>query len=383
MIELVVAHSEDPETASAVDELVARARAKSGGKAARAAVLFAGVDHDHAVAVAAIVDAFPGVQLIGCTTDGEVSSEAGFCEDSLLLLLFVGDGFEASAALGRGVDVEPAEAVRRAVEAARAGLTQAPRLCLTTPESLTCDAVSLLEQLRGRVGAEVPVIGGIAGDSWRFKRCVQFCGREVASDAVPVLLLAGDFKLAYGVASGWTPMGTESAITEVQGNVVARIGDRSAIEYYQHMLGQHVLPSGEFPLAVGDERGGFYLRAPVGYDLERGSVIFAGAVPPGARVQIAAANRDRIVEATQRSIARAIADYPGEHPAGALIVSCAARKQLLGTRTAEEHASLRRSALGGLPFAGFYAYGEICPTRAGEPAIFHNETFVTVVFGAA
>ena len=64
-------------------------------------------------------------------------------------------------------------------------------------------------------------------------------------------------------------------------------------------------------------------------------------------------------------------------------MSCAARKQILGTRTAEEQASLRRSALGELPFAGFYAYGEICPKKAGEPAIFHNETFVTVVFGAS
>lgn len=382
MIELVVVHSEDPETGPATAELVERARAKVGGAAVRAAVLFAGIDHDHAAAVGAIVDAFPGVQLIGCTTDGEVSSESGFCEDSLLLLLFVGDGFEASAGLGRGVDVDLAGAARRAVADARAGLTQAPRLCLTTPESLTCDAVSLLEQLRGQVGLDVPVCGGIAGDSWRFKRCLQFCGREVTSDAVPVLLLAGDFKLSYGVASGWTPLATESTVTEVKGNVVARIGDRSAIEYYQQLLGQHVLPSGEFPLAVLDEHGGFYLRAPVGYDLERGSVIFAGSVPAGARVQITAANRDQIVDATRQSIARAIEDYPGERPSGALVVSCAARKQLLGTRTADEHASLQRSALGGLPFAGFYAYGEICPTRAGEAPVFHNETFVTVVFGA-
>lgn len=383
MIELVVVHNEDPDTAPAVAGLVEEARVRCGGRPVRAAVLFAGIDHDHAAAVAGIVDAFPGVQLIGCTTDGELSSVAGFCEDSLLLLLFVGEGFEAAAAFGRGADVDALAAARGAIAAARAGLSQAPRLCLTTPESLTCDAVSLLAALRAEVGVEVPVIGGIAGDSWRFKRCVQFCGREVAHDAVPVLLLAGDFKLGFGIASGWTPLGTESTITEVSGNVVARIGEMQAIEYYQRMLGDHVLPSGEFPLAVLDESGGFYLRAPVGYDLERGSIVFAGSVPAGARVQISAASRDQIVEATQRSITDAIAGYPGEHPTGALIVSCAARKQILGTRTAEEQASLRRSALGELPFAGFYAYGEICPKKAGEPAIFHNETFVTVVFGAS
>lgn len=382
VIEFVVTHSEDPDTRAALDDLLAQARERAGGRPVRAGVLLAGIDHDHATALAAIMDAFPGLALIGCTTDGEISSAAGYCEDSLLLLLFVGDGFSAAAGLGRDADRDAAAAADAGLAAARAGLSEAPRLCLTTPESLTCDAVVLGDRLRAGLGADVPIIGGTAADSWRFKRCLQFCGREVVNSGVPVLLLAGDFKLACGVACGWNPIGNASVATEVQGNILARIGERTALDFYQHMLGPHRVPSGEYPLAVFVEGDDYYLRAPVGYDAERGTIVFAGSIPPGARVQITTATRDGIVAATGSAVETALAAYPGIRPVGAFVVSCAARKQLLGTRTAEEQALLRRSAPAGLPFAGFYAYGELSPKRAGEPTLFHNETFVTVILGA-
>lgn len=382
MIELAVAHVEDPATEDATSALIEQAREQTRGRPVRAGILLAGIDHDHAAATAALAAAFPGIQLIGCTTDGEMSSVGGYCEDSLLLLLFVGDGFEARAGIGRAVDVDMAAAVDAAIAEARAGLQTAPRLCLTTPESLGCDAVALIGHLRRALGAGVPVFGGTAGDGWRFAKSLQFCGTEVTSNAVPVLLIAGDVKLAQGVACGWTPIGSPSVATEVEGNVVHRIGEVTAIEYYRQHLGQHLLPLLEYPLAVHDEAGGFQLRSPVGHDLERGSVIFAGSVPAGARVQISTADRDGIIDATRSSIEKALADFGEGRPTGALFVSCAARKQLLGTRTAEELAIARRSALGGLPFAGFYSYGELSPPRAGEPTAFHNETFVTVLFGA-
>lgn len=376
-MEIVVVHSEDPSTPEALEDLLGQARAQVGERPARAALLLAGIDHDHQAAVDAIVDAFPGIALIGCTTDGEMSSAGGFCEDSLVLTLFVGE-IEVAAGLGRNAGADPQGAAWAALGAARAGLRSPPRLCVTTPESLTCDAVVLLDRLRAGLG-DVPVIGGTAADSWRFKRCLQFCGREVVSDSVPVLLFAGSLKLSIGIASGWAPIGEPSVVEAVEGNIVARIGGATATDFYQQRLGPHHVPSGEYPLAVFDGETS-YLRAPVTYDLAHGTITFAGSVPAGARVQLTSATRDDIVAATTRAVADATANYPGEHPTGALLVSCAARKQLLGTRVAEEQA-LVRGAMGDLPFAGFYAYGEFGPLRAGDACYFHNETFVAVVLG--
>jgi len=380
-MKFVVVHSEDPTTSEAIAEMLAAAQAQVGGERVRGGLLLAGIDHDHGAALAAIVAAFPGIGLIGCTTDGEMSSVMGFCEGSLLLLLLLGEDFEVSVGLGRGVDQDPAAAAAAAVSAAKAGLSGPVRLCLTTPESLTCDAVALIEGLRAALGAEVPVLGGTAADGWRFRFTRQFCGGSAVSDGVPVLLLSGDFSMSFGLASGWAPIGRSMTVSRSSGNVVHQIGEATAIDFYQQMLGDHVLPSGEYPLAVTAD-GGVYLRAPVGYDLKDGSITFAGSVPAGSLVQLTAAGRDEIVAASSAAIEGARAGLGVVRPAGALLISCAARKQLLGTRTGEEAAMLRDGALAGVPFVGFYAYGELSPLRAGEMTLFHNETFVTALLGS-
>jgi hypothetical protein len=66
-------------------------------------------------------------------------------------------------------------------------------------------------------------------------------------------------------------------------------------------------------------------------------------------------------------------------PLAALVFSCAARNDLLGTRTKEEIDTLRQEVGDDLPFVGFYAYGEISPFRKGSPTRFHNETFITLL----
>jgi len=381
MFDLVIVHSEDPDTEGAVEELLELTRERVGDAPVKGGLLFAGIDHDHSLVLNAICDAYEGIALIGCTTDGELSSEHGFCEDSIVLLLFIGDSISVGVGLGKGVSVNVEEAAARAVEAARVGLVGEPRLCLTTPESLTCDVAALVRSLRSLLGEELPVIGGTAGDQWRFVKCLQFCGREVVTNAVPVLLVAGDLIVSHGVASGWTLIGKPGQVTEVAGNVLLRVGDRTAVEFYRHFLGPGLIPSGEYPLAVMVGDGQFYLRAPQEYDLERGSVTYAGTIPEGAMVQVTTGDRNDIVEATKSSVDRAIAGYGGEHPRAALVVSCAARKQLLGTRTPEEFTLLKGSPLGALPFCGFYAYGEVSPVRAGEAPHFHNETFITLLLG--
>jgi len=50
-------------------------------------MLFAGIDHDFAVVLEQINAQWPGMELIGCTTDGEMSSHILFAEDSLALVL--------------------------------------------------------------------------------------------------------------------------------------------------------------------------------------------------------------------------------------------------------------------------------------------------------
>lgn len=92
--------------------------------------------------------AFSGIELIGGTTDGEISSVLDFQQDSITLMLFCSDEVEIYAGVGRKVSDDPITATKQAVEQAKAKSTAPPKLCLTHPESLTTSGVSILNGLK-------------------------------------------------------------------------------------------------------------------------------------------------------------------------------------------------------------------------------------------
>lgn len=380
-MKIAIGHSIDPHIPAAVEEIVQQARARLEGAPAKGGLLYVCRDADHEQILEAVTSAFPAMPLIGCTTDGELSSVLDFQEDSILLVVFAGDGLEVRVGLGHGLSRSVEDAVQEALDQARVAADPKPQLCITVPESLTASAVSIVNALVDRLGPDVPLVGGTAGDQWRFADTRQFIGSEVTSDSVPVLLLCGAVQVGVGVASGWKPVGPRSVVTRAEGHRVHEIGGQSAMEFFQQFHGPHVEPNPEYPLGVFDvNRGEHYLRAPLSYDRESGSVDFAGDIPVGSEVQITYASREEILSACEDSIKMAIANLGSAEPAGALVFSCAARKQLLGTRTAEE-AALLRDLRTGLPMAGFYSYGEIAPMGDRAFADLHNETFVTVLLG--
>jgi hypothetical protein len=65
-----VVHSQDVDSVDAVAELIAGAKVALGASLPRVAMLFAGIDHDFAVVLEQINAQWPGLALIGCTTDG-------------------------------------------------------------------------------------------------------------------------------------------------------------------------------------------------------------------------------------------------------------------------------------------------------------------------
>tara|TARA_B100000609_G_scaffold199473_2_gene203220 strand:- start:4474 stop:5631 length:1158 start_codon:yes stop_codon:yes gene_type:complete len=384
MLRAVVGHSEDPDESEAVREIVAQCREQLGEHKPSAGILFAAIEMEHQVVLNGLLEAFPGISLVGCTTDGELSSKLSFTEDSLTLLLFsCGDGVEITSGLGRRLSDGIPAAVNEAVSEAKSKTALPAKWCFITPESMTVSSSVLLQALQSNLGESFPIAGGLAADQWSFEKTYQFYNGEVLTDALPMLLFSGDVHVSHGVASGWEPHGKMGVVERAEGNVVWTIDGVSALSFYSHYLGPHVKPSTEYPLAVSVSKHAdeYYLRAPLKCDEETGSVTFTGDIPEGATVRLTTPEREKIMEACETSVLQAFESFPqGKVPACALIVSCAARKYLLGTQVREEYEILRQH-IGDLPVLGFYSYGEIGPSSLGSPACLHNETFVTVLLG--
>lgn len=383
MLNVVVGHSNDPDSLSAITEVIEQCHHSLGDKLPQAGIVFAAIDFDYEIILQEIVQAFPGIELIGGTTDAEISSVLKFQQDSIALMLFSADDIEIYAGLGRGLSKDPILATKQAVAQAKEKIKNqaSSQLCLTVPESLTVDGVSIVEGLKLALGNNIPIFGGLTADQWKFKKTYQFFQTEILNDAVPILIFSGKFLFSQGVASGWHPLGKKSQVTKVEKNILYEIDGKPALEFYHHYLGG-LPPSGEYPLAVFEsETEEFYMRAPSFYDMQNGSITFLGEIPKNAFVQIAQASRDEILGAAKTSITNALKNYPGTKPDAALFFSCAARRQLLGTRTIEEYQLAQEFLSTDIPGCGFYTHGEISPLNSGGETRLHHETFVTLLIG--
>ncbi len=391
MFKVIVGHSEDPDSASAMTEVIEQCLTDLEGHQPQAGMLFCAIDFDYELILKTLRQAFPNLELIGCTSDGEVSSKRQFQEDSLTLTLFCSDTVKILAGLGKDLGQDATAAAAQAI--ATAGLTAQTRLCLTVPDGLSANGVSVTKALQKAIGSQVVIAGGTAADQWKFEKTYQFYGNsqgdQVLSDSLPILLFSGDLLVSSGVSSGWQPISRMGTVTRSDGPIVYEIDHQPTTDFYHFYLNTLVDLSstrltGEYPLAVFEnpDTDDFYLRAPLSGKYELGqSIIFMGDVPQGARVQVTHASSDELIAATQLSIEQAQQNYPGQHPAGLLIFSCAARRWLLGPRTREEYDLCQKILDPNLPVCGFYTYGEIAPLQQKGDTYYHQETFVSLMLG--
>ncbi|ANM30964.1 hypothetical protein ABI59_17350 [Acidobacteria bacterium Mor1] len=381
----IVSHSDAVDSTDAIETIINECRERLGGERPAAGLIYMSVDYDHSAILAAIDEAWPGLPLIGASSDGELSSEAGFKMDSVLLTLIAGEEIEACVGLGRNLSADVERACTEATSCV-AG-RERPALALTT-FAPTTSANQVLAQLDADLdSAQCPVLGGLSGDHREFSRMMEFCGTEVLTDSLPVLYLFGDIEASWGIGSGWFPIGASHQVTRSSGHIVQEIGGRPATELYRDYYGSLPMDSlGEYPLAVyaSEKVDSWTLRAILSADEQSGELRFAGDVPEGSYVRMTEVLPEGILSGTTESMRQAVERFGDGAPELALLFSCAARKWVLGTSAEREIAVARDALPAGAPdlaVAGLYVYGEIAPVQTGKPADFHNETCVTVLLG--
>jgi len=391
MFRMAVGHSDDIDLDAAIETVLSECDAALAGATPRAALLYISWDADHQRVVDAVRGRYPGIEIAGATSAGEMSSVIGLAEDSVALALFASDVVQFTAGLGRNLAADPVRATRDAVEHARAKSASPARLCIALPMVGGYESAAVFAGLRAALGPNVPVLGGGSAPEdpagpLGVTQSRQIVGSEVTEDSIAILVFSGELDFSFGVETGWRGVGPRGVVTKVSELGVLEIDDRPAVEFYERYVGLGQPPLAN-PLAVYEDASSpaFYLRTPTSSDPATGLVGFFGPVPEGVTVQITTAGTEQIFEGTRASVASALASYPaGRTPDAALIYSCATRRFLLGTRAGHE-VELVRDALGAdVPVAGFYCLGEIAPGTADvDRTQFHNATLVSVLLGSA
>lgn len=374
---VTVAHSEDIDSSDAIAEVLASC-GDEWAAPPRAGLLFAGVDHDFGTLTSAVLDRWPELELVGCSTDGEISSTVGKSQDSVVLALFGSERVGMRVGVGRNIFADPAAAARDAIEAAKEGLDKDIRLCIVVMEGLRVDACAVVETIQAALPSGAVVVGGLAGGGGGWDRTVQTIGREVLEGTVCVLLFAGPLTVSAAAGNGWVPVGSMHRVTKSAGTRLSEIDDHAAVDLYTRYLGGHSL---YHPLAVyPKDDGEFFIATSPSVDPD-GSVTVLNNVPTGSGVRLADAHADDLIVAAELVSREAAHAFRGLPVDAGLAFSCSGRRILLGSRVGEEIDLLRQSTGLGIPIAGFYSYGEICPLRGQHEARVHNSTLAFVLLG--
>lgn len=381
---MIVCQSDDVDTKDAAEELIAQADEQLDGEIPNACILFAAIDYEHQIFLDIINNKWKGIKLIGGTTDGEISSNTGFSEDSVVMMLFYSSKIRFSTGIGVVKDSDISGACKNAVDQALSDFSEEVKLCITIPGNITTNIDQIMFNLRKMIKTDIPIFGGVAGDQWRFQTQYQFLGTNVYTDAVPVLMMGGDVEFVYGIDSGWEPMGNFGLVTKAEGNIVYNIDNETALDFYKNNLGELSTPSAEFPLIVFNENNEVLYQRSAASVMEgdTGAIIFMGEIPQGSKVKIGGAERNVILNGTTKSVSNALDKLSkNSQIIGGLLFSCAARKTLLGTKTNEESKIVTKLIGEKIPYIGFYAYGELSPVKGEEKnSMLHNQTFVTLLF---
>jgi sigma-B regulation protein RsbU (phosphoserine phosphatase) len=387
MFTIALGQAEGIDTQAVTAKVVATCKSQLRGLPPRAGILYASVHFEHQLMLNLIGEAFPGMHLVGCTTSGDYSTAFGFSDDAITLMAIAVEvdpsaAIEIATGVGRGLTTEPQRAVQEAVATACAQLKADPALCLTFPEGYDIRSAPVLEALGRALGPRCPVFGGASGTHWTEEiEIFQFHGREVLTDAIPVLIMSGPVQFSFAIANSWRPVGNRAQVVQARGRQVERIGDYTAVDFYRHYLGHHTEPARAFILAVYEAGSAdAYMRAPIAYNPD-GSITFSDPIPQGAEVQLTEASRDDLIQDTQETSQRLMQSVSGWEPAFALAFSCAFRKEVLGTEAQRELEILKANLPPQLPIAGFYSFGEIAPLVPGGESKAHGATLITLLVG--
>ena len=384
---LAVGQSADPDARTAGRAAAGDALA---GAAPKLLVVFCSDRYDLGELSAGVRDAAGGpVPLIGCSTAGEIST-TGPGDAGVVVTALGGAGFDvatAAADAGHGRLREAgAEVAACLADAERSGKPH--RVLLLLSDGLAGDQAEIVRGAYRVVGAEVPLVGGCAGDDLRMEGTAQLHNGAVLHNAVVAAAIASDAPLGIGVRHGWRRVGTPMVVTRSAGNRVHTLDDAPALDVYLQRLGAPPaagMDPGAFtrfalthPLGLS-RRSGEEVRFVAGADFADRSLLCVAQVPQGGLTWFMEGDDASVLAATDAACRDALAALDDRPPLGLLAFDCIARRGVLGDPGI--HAEVGRIAgfAAGAPVAGFYTYGEIARTHGISG--FHNQTLVVLAVG--
>lgn len=253
---------------------------------------------------------------------------------------------------------------------------------LLTSSGGILDGESLVNNIEKKVGPDISMFGGMAGDDISFTGTWIFTNHKSSDFGMAALVLDETKIELHGLAfSGWKPMGVSRIVTKSVGNLIYTIDDRPALAMYLQYLGHtETSPNDQinffdtlgvhYPFQIERETREPKMCNPIGFDKEKNALVCESDVKQGSRLRFSTPPDFEIIE----TVIEKAEDIKTEQDATAdalLIFSCAGRLSALGPMAQKENEGIYE--VWDAPMAGFYTYGEFGRGINGKHE-FHSTT---------
>jgi methyl-accepting chemotaxis protein len=373
----------------AAAEAVGAAVARLNGETPCFGFLFVSPERDLSAALTAACKAAGCVQIIGCTTAGEIT-EQGLVHEGVAVLLVASRSSTARVAFAERLKADAAGVARRLSSAVgdlrrHVGSREAKHLTtVLLTDGLSGSAEQLVTDLYDRGQGSVQIVGGAAGDEGQFRLTRVGAGQSGSSDAAAALHVFSPAPWGVGVNHGLRSTTKPMRVTRAVGNVVFELdGEPAFATYVRHAAARGITLTREnaAPYLIGNELGIHFFeriiraRAPLAVGAD-GSLSCAAEIPQGSMVSILDGDPPSMVEAARSAALEAKEQLGAKQAAGILLFDCVCRGMILQDGFHREIDAIR-SVFGDVPTAGFLTYGEIARYR-GKLDGWHNATAVVV-----
>ena len=309
---------------------------------------------------------FPTAVIIGATTAGEIS-HAKIYENSTVISLSL---FKKTT-----LKISYADTTN---------FNSGKKLSKKISDQSTKAAIILSEGLNGKnyenflkgfkeKNPNVIIAGGLAGDNFKLKKTFVFLNDKVFKIGSVAVSFSGKKLFAdnrYNLNS--IPIGKEFTITSAKRNIVHKIDNIDTVEIFKKYLGNEIFDNKakgftDFQL-IYYEGSTIVARTPMA--VKNNSLIFAGPLKEGQKVQFGFANTSSLISGSN-FLGKKISKNPSE---AIYIYSCIARKTLIDKTLENEFKIFENIA----PTAGFFTYGEYYSTNANNALLNCTTTILSL-----
>ncbi len=247
------------------------------------------------------------------------------------------------------------------------------------------NAGNVLNGINSIYKGKIPVSGGVAGDDTRFEKTLVGINEDITNNQITAIGFYGkNLEISHGSKGGWNTFGPIRKVTKCKGNVLYEIDNKPVLNLYKDYLGDKAkdLPGSGllFPFAIiEDETKEPIVRGIQNIDESTQSLILYGDVEEGQSIQLMRADFDSLINGAGDSAKETFLNNKKE-PQLALLVSCVARRLVLGQLTEEELTETKKVLGSNTTICGFYSYSELSPVVGDNACHLHNQTMTITTF---